>query len=125
MWRPITIMTLAVSPLITSCGALSGAPDGLSQDWRKARVVEVGPSSAVLPRAHVDCRRSHRPVNGQHRFAAVVYRLYPSNSKLKWMRIVPVEPGAHVRVGQWVYVDVSDCSRALVPARAGAPGSQG
>ncbi|MBI5926462.1 MAG: hypothetical protein HY836_12805 [Aquabacterium sp.] len=107
----LTLATV-IATLATACAIKQDPTDTYAQGWRRAQILEVGKDQLVVHSDKQDCRKALTANAGYTKFAVATYS-YGGNPSLKDKRIVAVPNEVEVGVGEWVFVNVSDCKLAL------------
>jgi hypothetical protein len=112
MSRCLLVMTLILSSLLSSCAAWKYEPYGYREGWRRAQVLEIGRAKTAMQYAIKDCRAELGGDSHYVRYAVTSYG-YGSSSKLRINRVVAVPNDLPLEVGEWIYINISDCKKPL------------
>ncbi len=85
--------------------------------WREAQVVQIGSATEIEMPQFSDCRKQMTPQQlATSRFAVLSYM----HMTRKRHRVVPLQLGRAVAVGDQVYMQITSCDGPLVPRKSTA-----
>ncbi len=112
MTRRLLAMTLIFSSLLSSCAAFRYEPYGYQEGWRRAQVLEIGLAKTAMEYANKDCRAELGNDAPYARYAVTSYS-YGSSQKLRTKRVVAAPNDLQLKVGEWIYINITDCKKPL------------
>jgi len=105
-------LLLGLLPLLSACTTLLDGQYDYRDGWRRGKVVAVVPGAAVERPRYWSCLRQ---VTATERAAAgYALILYPVTGRASRIRLVPLMPGADVKSGDSVLVNLARCDDAVV-----------
>lgn len=112
MTKCLLAITLFLSSLLSACSAFKYEPYGYQEGWRRAQVLEIGLAKTAMQYANKDCRVDLGSDSPYARYAVTSYS-YGSSPKLRTKRVVAVPNDLQLKVGEWIYVNITDCKKLL------------
>lgn len=99
--------------MIAGCGTLHPEDLPWNAGWRRAQIIEIDRKPDFSQQPEIDCRNYFaEPENNALHFALVKHRFTRHQGQL----IVSLDPRDSFREGEYVYVNLNDCSK---PAQRG------
>ncbi len=109
IWIPVFGLTFYA---LSGCTTVYEGEYDFSDGWREAAVIQIGRASEIAKPQFSDCRVSEPPQYIEaDKFVVVSYKHLSRPRK----RVVAFGPSDGVRVGDLVYVNVTDCGSPLKP----------
>lgn len=106
------IAALCALPCVAGCAVVYEGRYGWDEGWRIARVIRYVDATAAAPTASRDCRKEASSDQlARRQYAEVAYQ-----TEGRWLRqrVVPIPPGATVKEGQTVYINVGTCGNLVM-----------
>lgn len=107
----LTLM-IAITTLATGCATTADLTDTYAQGWRRAQIIAVDKDELAVHSDKQDCRTALATNAVGTKFVLASYS-YGGSPNLRAKRIVSLPNDVGVSVGDWVFVNVSDCKLAL------------
>ena len=114
------LLPMLMPILLAGCASAYDQGHPYAQDWRIGEVEEIGGATASFPITGFDCRTraAAAPNPGSVRYA---YVLFVFSGGTKYLNSIPkqrhvivaVPDDLNVQEGDWVYVNIRDCSQRL------------
>ena len=108
----LTCVLTGISLLTTACSTLDYEPYGYREGWRRSQIMEIGQAKTMMQRVAKDCRTELGADAPYARYAVASYS-YGGNPNLRAKRVVAVPNAMNLNVGDWVYVNITDCQQPL------------
>ena len=97
--------------VLSGCATVYEGKYDFSEGWREAKVIQIARGSEIAKPQFSDCRVKASPQHiATDKFIVLSYRHLNRPRK----RVVPFAPSDGARVGDFVYMNVTDCERPLI-----------
>jgi hypothetical protein len=107
----LTLM-IAITILATGCATKADLTDTYAQGWRRAKIIAVDKDQLAVQSEKQDCRTAFAANAVDTKFVLASYS-YGGSPNLRAKRIVALPNDAAVNVGDWVFVNITDCKLPL------------
>lgn len=107
----LTLM-IAITTLATGCASKADLTDTFAQGWRRAKIIAVDKDQLAVNSERQDCRTAFVANAVDSKFVLASYS-YGGSPNLRTKRIVSLPNDVAVNVGDWVFVNITDCKQPL------------